>query len=232
MREHYRQKHPDSEIVLQACPVQSVASKPVKKYIGVEGVPGPQDRQPVATPASSLRESMLQVLREPVRPVAHEASQVPRLVLNLGWDVNRLGEQERQALLQHPEGEGQPNWPSFKAVKGYFLESMGHIDVFDSRIKILLRDDCHGFRRLQENSSKERYVHFMARFIWFAMNCLSEACIVLTADLGNRLAHLKGHLNDIESELSDDSFEDANGEWTVVLLAALECLLAYPETRA
>lgn len=37
MQEHYRKKHPNEEILLRPCCVQSIASKPLKRYIGVQG---------------------------------------------------------------------------------------------------------------------------------------------------------------------------------------------------
>lgn len=226
MNEHYRRKHPGISIGLVACKVQSVASKPIKKYIGVEDVSNAQDPPPVeATPAASLRDSMLRVLREPVQPMALEVAQVPRLITNLGWD-GILSSEQRQVLLQYPEREGQPKWSSFKAIKGFFLQSMDYINTFDNRIKLLLRDDCHGFRKLQEQTSKERYVLFMARFIWFAMTCQSEESVTLTVDLEERLRQFEGHLCDIETTDSlEDSLDDPNGIWAGMLLDVLESIL-------
>lgn len=77
MREHYRKKHPNEGPVLIPCHVQSIAPKPIKRYIGVEGVlqlglPDPSVLMQVAP----FWDEMLRLIREQLQRKASEPAGV------------------------------------------------------------------------------------------------------------------------------------------------------------
>jgi hypothetical protein len=144
-------RHAGTEVILFPCAVQSITSRPRKKYIGVQDAPQARDPSPnVEAHISELRQDLLHLIRGPEPPHVHEPAQHARLVVNLGWDKNVLNAQQRDLLLSCPQAEGEPFFKAFEALQKFFRSSMNLISFQDCRIQKLLKPDDVGFHELQE----------------------------------------------------------------------------------
>jgi len=226
MKEHYKKKHPNQEPVLFSCSVQSIASYPIKKYIGVVDAPQADPPRPnVETHISELRHDLLQVIRGPEPPHVHEPAQHTRLLVNLGWDKNILNSEQRDLLLSYPQAEGQPFFKTFEALQEFFLFSMKLISLQDCRIQKLLKPDDVGFHELQEEHTRTRYSRFMARFVFFCVSKHEIGLLRVTEDMANCLYELGSCIERIEDAQAFAQLYNTNGDFVNSLIGALEHVL-------